>query len=494
MYTAHRLFGLEYPGHVAAIQLVHLINIVLLWLLARRIKAGVIAASLGTLFFGFHMALFDVYWRPMYIFDALCATCVLTSILSYSYRRWILSFVFFWLAYKAKELAVVLPVILAAWELWLGDRRFLRLIPFFAASLSFGIQAIVASPNPDNDYTFRFTFNALQRTVPYYASRVFLMPWLGLALLILPVFVRDRRVWFGLAWACAVFAPLVFLPGRIFSAYCYLPFAGVSLAFSAIASADLIGPGLCAAFVWILLNLPVLRTERRAVLAQMDATRQLVRTLLNSAERLGSVKTIVYDSLPDNFHIWGLNGVLQYAHPGSDIRIETLAERSAADALRDPGVALLQWNAASRRLHVLFHETSRPYDSTIAIDEDSPIWQFGNGWYGREGTFRWIQPHATAYLSYPAGARWFKLEVNFGEELHRKVGPSTVSIRLDGTLLGSHTFDKPGIAGTEWALPERPCGDVKRCRIEFDVSPGYLTEGMEPRRLGIAIRSFGFAP
>jgi len=48
-------------------------------------------------------------WKPMYVFDLFCATFCLASILLYTHRRYVLSFVAFWLAYKSKELAVMLP-------------------------------------------------------------------------------------------------------------------------------------------------------------------------------------------------------------------------------------------------------------------------------------------------------------------------------------------------------------------------------------------------
>ena len=129
------------------------------------------------------MALFDAVWKPMYIFDVLCAGLCLLSLLFYAQHRWILSFVAFWLAYKAKELAVMLPVALAAYEFWFAKRNPLRawkpLLPFFAASLSFGLQGILLNPNQDNDYTFRFTPEALEHTSLYYAGQIFLVPYLA---------------------------------------------------------------------------------------------------------------------------------------------------------------------------------------------------------------------------------------------------------------------------------------------------------------------------
>ena len=94
------------------LQAFHLLNVWLLWLVARRLGAPPFAAAAACLFFGLHMALFDDFWKPMYIFDVLCATFCLLSLWCYASERWVLSFAAFWLAYKSKELAVMLPAVL----------------------------------------------------------------------------------------------------------------------------------------------------------------------------------------------------------------------------------------------------------------------------------------------------------------------------------------------------------------------------------------------
>ena len=106
-------YGLDFPKYLPLMHLAHILNVWLVWLLARRLGLPPLASSLGALFFGFDMAVFDVYWKPMYVFDLFCATFSLASILLYTRRRYILSFAAFWLAYKSKELAVMLPVVLA---------------------------------------------------------------------------------------------------------------------------------------------------------------------------------------------------------------------------------------------------------------------------------------------------------------------------------------------------------------------------------------------
>jgi hypothetical protein len=100
-FAAGRLFDLNFPGYVAVLQFFHLFNVWLLWLLARRLGSPRPAALLACVFFAFHMALFEAFWKPMYVFDVLCGTFCLLALLFWAQRRWLLSFAAFWLAYKA---------------------------------------------------------------------------------------------------------------------------------------------------------------------------------------------------------------------------------------------------------------------------------------------------------------------------------------------------------------------------------------------------------
>jgi len=94
---------------------------------------------------------------------------------------------------------------------------------------------VILNPNKDNAYTFRFTLDALRQTMPFYAQRFLLFPLSGILLFGL-VFLRDRRIWFALAAMLLLMVPLMFLPGRLFEAYAYLPLACAAIAIAAAAS------------------------------------------------------------------------------------------------------------------------------------------------------------------------------------------------------------------------------------------------------------------
>src|SRR5574340_104759 len=271
-----RAFGLDFPKYVFPIHALHLLNVWLLWLLARRLGCNPWAASAGAILFAFHMACFDVYWKPMYVFDLLCGTFVLASILLWTRDRWVLSFLTFWLAYKSKELAVMLPFVLLAYEYWLGKRRWKPLLPFLLASFRFGLQALMANRGRADVYTFRLQGRGLRETVRYYADRILLIPFGGVVLPFVPLVVRDRRVWFGIVTVFLFFAPLTFLPGRVFAPYCYVPLIGASLALAALADH---GHRVFVAIFflgWIPFNMIHLRLNRRQALAIADENRQYV--------------------------------------------------------------------------------------------------------------------------------------------------------------------------------------------------------------------------
>jgi hypothetical protein len=344
---AERLFGMDFPGYVAAIQALHLLNVWLVWLLARRLGARPWPAAAACLFFGFHMALFDAVWKPMYVFDVLCATFCLLSILLYAQRQWVLSFVAFWLAYKSKELAVMLPLVLACYEIWFGQRRWKPLIPFFAVSLSFGIQGLLLNPNKDNDYTFRFTLPALATTVRFYAGRVFLVPYLGLLLPLAAWRAPNRRTFFGLAALGLFLLPLLFLPGRLLSAYCYLPFTGLAIAFAGVC--ETIRPVWAALFLllWLPRDIEVLRLEKRETLARDNQVRAWVTSVETFAKYGQPVEAFIFSGAPEGFHRWGVEGALSYVLDSGDLRIYADGEAAASEVLTSCRVALLEWDGAA---------------------------------------------------------------------------------------------------------------------------------------------------
>jgi hypothetical protein len=357
-HAVEEIAGLDFPVYVAVLHAFHLLNVWLLWLVARRLGAAPFAAAAACLFFGLHMALFDDFWKPMYVFDVLCGTFCLLSLWCYASGRWVLSFAAFWLAYKSKELAVMLPMVLGAFELWFGHRRWKPLVPFFLASLSFGVQGILGNPNKDNDYTFRFTAAALVKTSLFYAGRVFLVPYLGFVAPALAFLARHhmssaRRTWFGLAAMGLFLLPVLFLPGRMFSAYCYLPFAGLAIALTGLAEGT--SPAALALFLalWLPMDIHELQLRRRDTLANDGEVRTWMTTVRRFAAGGERVDAFVFSGAPNGFEHWGVEGALMYFYERHDLTVKSIGDRDAAALIQTTRVALLNWDAGRKRLDIV---------------------------------------------------------------------------------------------------------------------------------------------
>jgi hypothetical protein len=427
----------------------------------------------------------------MYVFDVLCATFCLLSLLLYAHGRIVWSFVAFWLAYKSKELAVMLPFVLVCYEFWLGRKRWKPLVPFVAAALSFGLQGLLLNPNRnlDNDYTFRFTPAALATTVRFYSGRLFLIPFGGLALAAAPLLTRDRRIWFGLAAMLLFFFPLALLPGRLFGAYCYVPLIGLALAGAVLANAD--RWRLTAAFflLWIPWNYAHLRWYRKQALAIAAENRRYVTELIRFAANAPDIRTFLYDDRPPALNVWGIHGALQYVYKRSDLRLACIDDPDGQSALRDPALAVLSWDQLRSRLSVIARGPGTPDAAFIRMDRATPLWQLENGWYPLEAHYRWIRPEATARLFRPERAAGFELTVNIGPDLIRDIGRTEVRVLVGGQLVGTRQFVTNGWQTVRWGLTPSAAGPVE---VKFQVQPVYRPSNRDPRPLGLAIGSFGF--
>ena len=488
--TMSRAFGLDFPYYLPPLQLIHLLNVWLLWMVLRSLGASPFAAGAGALFFAFHMAVFDVYWKPMYAFDLFCCAFCLLSLLFWIKRRWVLSFLAFWLAYKSKELAVMLPAVLACYEIWYGKRQWRPLIPFFLVSLSFGLQGIFRNPNQDNDYTFRFTPAALAAGANFYAAALFGVPFLGFALLALPAIRRDRRVWLGVAATALFLVPLVFLPGRLYSAYWYVPLIGVAMTLSSFA--DTRYGWMAALFLaaWLPWNYLDLRDYRHRTLAEDAECRQYVSQLQASAAALKGISAFIYQRLPPSLPPWGASGALRYLLT-RDIKMYPMGDPAATSLLQNPAFATLVWVEQTRKLWITVHHPNTPDTAYIMMNELTPVWQLTDGWYGLEGGFRWTAPHATARLYRAPQATQFEMVLSVAAQQLAALGHVDFSARLNGVQLGTVRLTEPGIRTLRWPQPPGPAGTVT---VEFQADPPFHAPDGDPRTLGAAVISFGFLP
>lgn len=478
--------GYEFHWYVLATQLLHVVNLLLLWGLLRSLGFGRAAQWCGLGLFAFHVACLEAYWKPMFLYDVLCASFSLAALWAWvAGRPWWQPLVLFWCAYKSKELAIGLPVVLLAYEHWIGQRRYKLLAPFFAVSFLFGIQAVMAQGGREGDYGLRLTPASFAQAVDFYASKILLLPHAGFALLAVPLFCRDRRVNWGIAAFVLLLAPMFIVPNRTLPAYLYLPLAGLAVSLAAAAerfSWRWVAPPLV---VWLALNYVQMRPVRSTLLYDANQNRAYFAAVRDLAREQPDVRNFLIDGYPPHLYWWGVTGCLRLAYATDELNV-TPAEDWPA---RNVPLALLSWDEPTQRLHTLARPEGQPDASWIEMSRLTPLWQLESGWYARNGAFRWTHPTATARLHRPADATTFEVNLNIGPDYIREIATVTLETRLNGVTLGRQTFTRPGWQTVSYPLPSAPAGSAK---VEFLVTPPFLPSNGDPRRLGIPMGAFGF--
>lgn len=481
--------GLDFRPYVAVLHILHLVNLALLWALLQRLAFSWPARAIGVVFFAFHMAVFDAYWKPMYVFDVLCAVFSLLSVLLWiDKRRW-MSLLCFWLAYKSKELAVAVPVILLAYEYLLGSFAWKNLTWHFAGGAWFAAQALFSQGGRGGDYGLRLTPLTLLQTLDYYASQVLLVRYAGFGLVLLPVWIRDRRLWWGLLAGALWLAPMLLVPGRRFSAYLYLPLAGLAVAIAALT--ERVGWKWIAAplAIWLGFNYIEMRNLRRATLAEAEETAAYVYSLADLAKDGKDIDTVLIDSAPAALRRWGVEGALRYTFDREDIELIYLEDRDHKEPRAEATLAMLSWDGPLKKLHTIRRTAALGDAPYVAMTRLTPVWQLTKGWYQREGGYRWTMPRAEARLRRPAGAKEFQVTVNVGPDYIRAVGKATLTVSVGGEQLGSREFTQNGWITEKFAMTPGVAGSVD---VVFNVDPPFRPKNGDPRSLGIPIAAFGF--
>jgi hypothetical protein len=291
-----------------------------------------------------------------------------------------------------------------------------------------------------------------------------------------------------MAWAAASLFPLLFLPGRMFSAYCYVPLLGLAIALSALDLADRrVRLAAAAALVlWIPWDYQQMRLQRHGKLAKDDEVRAWLTALEKFAAQSPPIEAFVFAGAPAGFQRWGVEGAIRYLFPAPKPEIRWSEDKDAARFLTRDRLAVLHWDG--QKLEVVSRTPETPDAAYLTMGGATPVWQLGDGWYSLEETFRWIRPSASARLYRPPGARWFELRVNVGREQLETAGAQPVTVKVGGMALEPCRFSSPGWHTRRWQLPEAGEGPVE---VRFEVARGFRPNN-ETRVLGIAIGGFGF--
>ena len=486
-----RTFQLTYWPYVVVLQVGHVINVVLLFFVLRRLKFSDFAAAAGALFFSFHAAVIDIYWQPQYIFEVLACMLSFLAMLLYMRGSWLLAIIPFWFAYKSKEITVTLPLVLLAYELLLGERKWKRLIPYFVISLNFGLQAVWHNRHTSlaSGYVLRFTPEILWHTVAFYASAIFFLPLAGLALLVLPFLLRDRVAWLGSIFMVALFVPMIVLPGRLESVYWYIPLVGVTLLFAVLFSR--LPPFVTVLFllIWLPLNYKMSYPHRAELFAIGSDTRWYTTGLVAYARTVPHLKAVVYEGTPWRLGSWGVEGAIHHAF-GFDVDAVWYMNPKAGEVIHRVPMAIVAYDpfrhAVTGRLRTAdLPETYIRFRDRNWVTES----QLGDGWYDRDTPLRWIAPRAEARFYRPPAPVEFQIEATVPEDNLRKNGPSKVTLLEDGRPLGTAELSIDSRHPLRWKLPAGEPG-VKLITILCE--PVRHGGPQDPRDLGIAISALGY--
>ncbi len=449
----------------------------------RKLGFDSVASIAGTLFFAFQMAAFDAYWKPMYVFDLLCAAFCLLSFLAYLNDWLIPSLLAFLLAFRAKEVAIMLPVVLMLYEFMLHKKRWERLIPFFVISLVFGIQALLLNQTRDNAYSLRFSPSGIWTSTIFYASKLFLVPYAGVAVLLLPFLTRDRRVRFGVVVFCILLIPMLLLPGRLFSVYLYVSLIGLAIAMAALTNGRMVMVIAVFFAIWLPWNYANLRWNRRTELAAADVRRIYVAELAKVVRQYPSVLSFYLIGAP--LSDVAVSDAIQLFRGGSEPIVHDAEAFNAREALNASSLAVLEWDPQLRTLRTRTRLPDTQDSTYISMDPDTPVWQLEDGWQARAGKFRWTAPSASARLHRPPNVTQFELTANISPLYIGAVKVSHVEVFLNGKSIGIREFTHAGWQTVHWDIAPEPAGAVE---VKFNTSPPYPADPP----LGLAIGSFGF--
>jgi hypothetical protein len=239
------LFDLNAPAYHLLAWSLHAANTALVYVILKRITASRAGAAVGAMLFASEAVFVDLYWSFGSIFELVCGLAMFTGIILWnvedrSWSRSILSFFVFAFAFKAKEMAVTLPVIWLGCDLLLRPRRSmknaLQLLPpvLFGAWYGWLKMADMRVPAHDAPYFMDVRGVTLGRGFGFYFNQLFntnvrwqLWTIVFVVLLLLFVAMKMRAAVFFQLYVFVTFLPVIFLVNHRDPLYWYIPIVGL---------------------------------------------------------------------------------------------------------------------------------------------------------------------------------------------------------------------------------------------------------------------------
>ena len=368
----YRLFGLDpVPFHWLSLGL-HLANMTMLLLVARRLIASRWVAAAIALAYGTWSAANEGATWAADIFDVLGAALILAVMLTFSSRRWgvrLASVLLFFVALRTKETAIVLPAMLLVWVLvchhrreWLREAK-LTLWPHFLLAAVFVAlyipllaehQRVEDTSNP---YRMDFSTRAFGEGLYFYVSRMLYgPPWpvgrlirwtVAMSALTMGIAWRVRATLVGLAGFVIFLLPVIFLSHQRQEMYLYIPAACFVLALGGAAeaaaarlrvSAEWRESAAVAMMLLCVAALPHWAHMRTRAAWLLSHTSQARKDLDTFRAHVGSLRPnarIVLMGFPDDYHVFQTPGcsVLKVLYKVDPVRCEFTDDTAGADVV-----------------------------------------------------------------------------------------------------------------------------------------------------------------
>ncbi len=538
----YHLFELDALPYRILVFATHIVNLVLVGMLARRLTGNRAAAVWAPLVWGINSALSTpLSWTSVYN-QVLCGTFLLGALLLFirycdtgERRYYLWQLLVFLVGFGALEINVVFPALAASWALCMARGRILSTVPMFVISgLYTAMHNHFAPKQKSGIYGVHFGFDMIPRLWRYWLDglgggrlRDFrpdgwavevapVAPWI-LTILVFGFVVwrlsrRDWRAAFPFLWFGAVMAPVLPLREHYTLYYLAIPTIGLGL-IAALAAAELKtrATRAVAMAAFVLYAATIAPVARGSSIFIRNRSRE-VRTLVFGVEQVRKLhpdKMLILSNVSSELFWEGINdrpfrllpiGDVYLtpgtedsvkAHPGyGDVADHILPAGQTVRAL-DKGDAVVYTLSGGRMVNVTrtYHMVARSrWKPELArrIDVGQPTFadQLGEGWHPIEGAFRWMDKRGKVYLAGPAKTAE-RLYVNgYCAAAVVAKGPVHLAVKVEGSSVGTFEVSKPDQQFQfDAALDPELVGRAK-VEVSLELDRALPVEG-ETRQLGL---------
>jgi hypothetical protein len=359
-WIALRVFDRDpLPYHLLMWSL-HVLNVVLVFLVLKRFTASRAGAYVGAMLYAYPAVFNDIFWSFGTIFELTGVALFLVGMLVWQRQERTVAVVaaavvVFFLALKAKEMAITLPAIWLAQDLLLRrplkwkDVRLIVLPGLLG--IWYGVQKLMEmrGSDPAHPYFMDLRGIVMGSGFGYYFNALFTtdfrwQKWsIGFAVLLLIFLVSKQRLAaFFQIFVFVTFLPIIFLVNHRDAFYWYFPMTGVcglaalltrtfsSLLLSRMAEQRVMVYGTVA---FAVLSLAMYVSSRDATLARrlwQQGIGQEYREFIESVQARpapGPGETLYFESMPRHFDLGVLTYACQVALRRTDVDAKLVAAR-----------------------------------------------------------------------------------------------------------------------------------------------------------------------